>query len=238
MSPIRRSLFRFRAAWSNLARRPIDVRLRHEFNLWAEYGRGEGMERDHRVLAEHMMDSMKCQPHDRILDLACGEGWASRLLARRFGPAIQVTGIDIADEMVRRARRKSLGYPNVEIRCGSARCIPYPDGFFAKAFCIESFYYFEGQQEVLRELRRVLRPNGELFLLLCLYSDNPGSLSFPQQLRVPVHLRGAADYESLLRVAGYRNIEVEELVADHAGRSKPGFHDRALIIRGQTPKGT
>ncbi len=53
---------------------------------------------------------MKLKPGDKVLDLGCGAGWASRLLAQAVNdPANpgQVVGLDVSDEMIRRARAAS-----------------------------------------------------------------------------------------------------------------------------------
>jgi ubiquinone/menaquinone biosynthesis C-methylase UbiE len=80
--------------------------LRHEFNLWAEKGLGEGMELDHTWFTETALSRMSISSADRILDLGCGEGWACRLVATRLGDLCALVGLDVADEMVRRARTK------------------------------------------------------------------------------------------------------------------------------------
>src|SRR5947209_14716220 len=229
------SVFKFRVAWGMLTRKPLPVRLRHEFNLWAGNGRGERMERDHRPFTDRMFDTIDFAPDDRILDLACGEGWASRLLAERIGPGPQIAGIDIADEMVRHASLKSAAYPNLTVQCGPAHDLPFAADSFTNAFCIESFYYFDSQDLVLRELKRVLRPGGALFLVFCLYQQNPGSFGFLNWVRVPVHVRAIAEYQKMLENEGWSEITAEELVSDQASHNGPGFHDRALFLRARKP---
>ena len=225
------SVLKFRVAWGMLTRRPLPVRLRHEFNLWAGNGRGERMEREHRPFAERMLDLMEFSSDDHILDLACGEGWASRLLAGRVNSGSRIVGIDIADGMVERASIKSSGFPNLSFQCAQAHALPFPPESFTKALSIESFYYFENQEMVLRELMRVLRPGGELFLLFCLYQENRGSIEFPRWVRVPVHLRSISDYKRILEQEGWTAVTTREFVSPNASPQRPSFHDRALFIR-------
>ena len=56
--------------------------MRHEFNQWAEAGKGEEMENHHISITEQTLALMDLKPGERVLDLGCGAGWASRLLAR------------------------------------------------------------------------------------------------------------------------------------------------------------
>ena len=229
------SVFKFRVAWGMLTRKPLPIRLRDEFNLWAGNGRGERMEREHRPFTERIFSQIQFRADDRILDLACGEGWASRLLANSIPHDVEITGVDISDEMIRRAAAKSCAFPNMAFCCGPAHSLSFPPESFTKAFCIESFYYFENQELVLRELKRVLRPGGELFLVFCLYQQNPGSFGFLNWVRVPVHVRAIAEYERMLENEGWTEVEAEELVSDEISHNGPGFHDRALCLRARKP---
>jgi arsenite methyltransferase len=233
---LQNSVLKFRVAWGMLTRKPLPVRLRHEFNLWAGNGRGERMEREHRPFTDQMFDAIEFAPDDRILDLACGEGWASRLLAGRVGSCCQIVGVDIADGMIQRASFKSEAFPNLSFQCGQAHALPFFSNSFTKAFCIESFYYFESQEMVLRKLMRVLRPDGELFLLFCLYKENLGSLEFPDWVRVPVHLRSISEYKRILENEGWEDVKTQEFISDTASQEHPGFHDRALFIRAKKPR--
>ncbi len=62
-----------------------DERLRQEFNEWAEQGKGEEMEHHHISITEQTLAMMKLKPGDKVLDLGCGAGWASRLHGQGSG---------------------------------------------------------------------------------------------------------------------------------------------------------
>lgn len=232
----RRTRYKLRMLWSRVRREPLDVRLRLFFNFWAQHNRGEQMERDHLHLTEKTIQKMQLSSDDRILDLACGEGLAARLTARALsGPGHRVLGLDISDQMLRRARIKSKDFDDVAFVCASAEYIPCRDGFFTKIISIESFYYFEHQERVLSELFRVLAPSGWLFLTICHYADRPESLAFLQKLRVPTHVRSAAEYRAMLERGGWAQVAVEELIREPSADRVPSVHDRALLLIGQRP---
>ena len=187
-----------------------EKKLQTEFNEWAEAGRGDEMERHHMPIFEPTLPLMDVKPTDRVLDLGCGSGWATRLVAKRLHPK-KIVGIDISDEMVRRAEEQSKGITNIEFRQGAAEKIPLPDGSIDKIFSIESFYYWPDQMAGLKEVKRVLTPGGKLFMLINLYKDNHYSLRWADELKVPVHALSQAEYIDLLTKAGFSGAEARRV---------------------------
>jgi ubiquinone/menaquinone biosynthesis C-methylase UbiE len=94
---------------------------------------GEPSSRHHR---ENDAAHGSLRPGERILDLGCGSGWATRLLARMVGEGPQgfgqVVGIDISDEMIRQARAASKEFDNVMFVVGIAAQIPWEENFLRK----------------------------------------------------------------------------------------------------------
>jgi len=222
-----------RVWWSSITRQRLDVRLHHEFNLWAEKGVGEGMDNPHRRIIELTVPRMELAGNDRILDLACGAGLASRLMASRH--ATRVVGMDISNGMLRHARNQSAQFQNISFTCGSAEHVPFPDNFFTKVLSVEAFYYFEHQDRVLAELQRVLAPQGRLFLLICLYSDHKDSLATVDNVDVPVHVRSIAEYKAMLGQGGWIDISFEEFIRQPQPGRKSDVHDRALLLTARKP---
>lgn len=187
-----------------------DKNLQQEFNQWAAAGRGDEMEAHHSDIAEQTIALMQINPTDRILDLGCGTGWASRRLARLASQG-EVTGIDVADEMLRRGEQASQGIGNVRYLWGSAENIPGPDNSFDKVLSIESFYYYADQGKALDEVRRVMKPGGRLFILINLYKDNHYSLRWVKELKVPVQALSEAEYIGLLKKHGFTAVGAQRI---------------------------
>jgi len=187
-----------------------DQKLQQEFNQWAAAGRGDEMEDHHSDITDQTIALMNIQPTDRILDLGCGTGWASRRLARMAG-AGEVVGLDVADEMLHRAEEASTEFNNIRYVWGSAENIPALDSLFTKVLSVESFYYYADQNKALRELRRVMASEGQLFILINLYKDNHYSLRWVGELKVPVQALSEAEYISLLERHGFRNVEAHRI---------------------------
>ena len=186
-----------------------DEQLRQEFNQWAEEGKGEEMERHHISITEQTLAMMGLRPGQRVLDLGCGAGWASRLMAQVVGGGEkpgQVVGLDVSDEMIRRARAGSREYDNIMFVVGSALQIPWEENFFDKVLSVESFYYYADQDRALAELFRVMAPLGELFILINLYRDNHYSLRWVEELKVPVTVRSESEYVELLKKHTFQEV--------------------------------
>ncbi len=74
---------------------------------------------------------MALKAGDRVLDLSCGVGWATRLLAEAVeGGQGMAVGMDISDEMIARARAASRDLENVLFAIGPADEIPWRDEYF------------------------------------------------------------------------------------------------------------
>jgi ubiquinone/menaquinone biosynthesis C-methylase UbiE len=187
-----------------------DQKLQQEFNQWAAAGRGDEMEDHHSDITEQTLALMDLQPADRVLDLGCGTGWASRRMAR-IVTAGEVVGLDVADEMLRRAELASPGVRNLRYLWGSAESIPAPDDHFSKVLSVESFYYYADQGKALDELRRVLAPGGGLFILINLYKDNHYSLRWAQELKVPVQALSESEYVAFLSKHSFHGVEARRI---------------------------
>ena len=183
-----------------------DEHLRTEFNDWARAGKGESMERGHRPVGEQAIALMNLPVNASVLDLGCGSGWASRLMAQTAKEG-RVVGIDISDEMVRVARESSLQFPNIEFQVASAEKLPFADGEFSHAFSMESLYYYVDIPQALREIARVLNTGGHFSCVVDLYEESKPSHQWIEQLKVPVQLLSTAQYRSLFKEAGFVNVE-------------------------------
>jgi len=192
--------------------------LRNEFNQWAEAGRGEEMERHHLDITEKTLRHMELRPGERVLDLSCGTGWATRILARMVGDGPegfgQVVGVDISDEMIRHARAASRDFDNILYVWGASHQIPWEENFFDKVLSVEAFYYYPDQERTLAELFRVMAPRGRMFILINLYRDNPYSLRWVDELKVPVTVRSGAEYVELLKAHAFENVQALRIPDD------------------------
>ena len=211
----------------------MDERLRLEFNDWARAGRGDGMEKSHRPVGEQAIELMAIPAGARVLDVGCGSGWASRLMAAKAASG-RVVGIDIADEMIKLASQTSAAFANVEFHVASAEKLPFSDGEFSHAFSMESLYYYADMAAALREIRRVLEPGGVFVTVVDLFKENPPTAQWVEDLNVPVQFLSIAEYRSLFERAGFVNVldrrlyDPAPIPADYNGGSFKSREDYVL----------
>ena len=194
--------------------RAPEVQLREEFNRWAEAGRGEEMEESHLPIVEPTLALMDLQPADRVLDVGCGSGWLVRRLATLV-PDGSVMGIDVSDEMIRRAQLASAGVSNTRFLQGTAEEIPAPTDSFTKVLSVESAYYWHDPAHGLREIFRVLRSGGSAWILINFYRDNPDCHQWQIHYQIPTHLLSAAEWQDRFTSAGFGNVS-HRRIPDHS----------------------
>jgi SAM-dependent methyltransferase len=183
----------------------MNQQLREEFNRWAEAGRGEGMEHEHLPIVEPMIEMMGLRQDESILDAGCGTGWLCRLLARK-APDGHVLGIDVADEMIRRAREASAGFDNVTFAPGGVESIPAEAESFTRAVSVESAYYWPRPAQGLQEISRVLKPGGSAWVLINYYRDNLYCHQWGAVFTIPTHLLSAEEWAALFTQAGLTGV--------------------------------
>jgi len=105
------------------------------------------------------------EPIEAALDVGTGTGAAALAIAERF-PSARVVGVDIAPEMVERARQKSRDRENLAFDVGDASALPYDDASFDLVTAANMIPFFD-------ELARVVRPGGTLVVAFSLGPQTP-----------------------------------------------------------------
>jgi SAM-dependent methyltransferase len=189
----------------------LQDRIRREFNQWAESGRGRGLEKRHWETTRQLIELMQVREYDNVMDLGCGVGWATRVLAQKASRGI-VLGIDLSDQMIAQARKEYRNPPNALFLVADASGIPSVDAFFDSLLSVESIYYYPGLDLAFHEVHRVLKPGGRAFFLISYYKENPYGHQWPKYIDIPVHLLGTHDYIAVLKSAGFRTVTDRRLV--------------------------
>jgi SAM-dependent methyltransferase len=199
---------------------------------WERSARGWGArapELQGRVapISHWMVDAIRPQPGQTILELAAGPGETGFLAAELIQPAGKLISTDFAPAMVEQARARAaeLGVDNVEFRHMDAESIDLDTGTIDGVLCRWGYMLMTDPETALRETRRVLRPLGRVALAAWSAPDanpwvtiagevvrdaanapapdpgGPGMFSFAPPGRV----------EELLSMTGFTDIEIEPM---------------------------
>ena len=103
-------------------------------------------------------------PGERVLDLGSGAGTDSLIAAQMVGEQGRVTGIDMTQEMLAKARAAAaeMGATNVEFVEGEAERLPFPDASFDVVISNGVIDLVPDKDAVFTELFRVLAPGGRI----------------------------------------------------------------------------
>jgi len=180
--------------------------LREAFNRRAIHS--PRLEYRHPKIIDQTFAAMNVARSARALDIGCGSGWATRRLAK-LAPDGLAVGIDVADEMVRLARRLSVELENAFFSSGSADEIPWQEDFFTIILSVDSAIFWPDPQAAVREVWRVMARGGRFFVLNSYYRENPLHSFWETVYRAqypPVHLKGEAEWGELFANSGFQSV--------------------------------
>lgn len=147
------------------------------------------------------IELLNIQPCDRILEVGFGSGVTIQLLSRIAVDGF-IAGIDRSETMVQQASYRNasaIRQGQVELKHGSVAHLPYGNESFDKAFASNSHFFWSEPIECLKELRRVLKPDGLI------------ALSWqPLWAKTEAMVKESADQAvQQLTAAGFRQVRLE-----------------------------
>jgi ubiquinone/menaquinone biosynthesis C-methylase UbiE len=124
------------------------------------------MARMNRTCAAWIIDLLQVRPADKVLEVGFGPGVGIQLLTSSASAAY-VAGVDPSKEMVSQAttrNKKAIENGRVDLRHASVASMPFADNSCDKALAINSMQVWPDAIAGLREMRRVIKPGGEVAL--------------------------------------------------------------------------
>jgi SAM-dependent methyltransferase len=159
------------------------------------------------------LELMDPDEKDHILEIGFGSG---RLISE-IVPMVEkgkVCGIDLSDEMVEVAARNNAKWVSngkLEIQKASIEEIPYPDHCFDKVFTCNTLYFWPEPLENIREVKRVLNPNGQFF---CAFRDKElmesKSSAVTDNRDIFENLYQPEDVRQLFREGGFEDVALHK----------------------------
>jgi ubiquinone/menaquinone biosynthesis C-methylase UbiE len=170
---------------------------------------------------EMMLDLAEVRTGSRVLDIAAGTGDQTLMVAQRVGPAGYVLATDISASMLKLAddAAREVGLTNVETRVMDAENIDLDADFFDAVICQLGLFLFSHPAEVLRSMRRVVKPGGKIAALVFSTAEkNPYQGILMSVARrfgsapLPLFSLGETDLlENTFRESGLRDVIVREV---------------------------
>jgi ubiquinone/menaquinone biosynthesis C-methylase UbiE len=167
-----------------------------------------------RAATAHLAKALTFQTGQKILDVGCGIGGATRFFAQNYD--LHVTGIDLTESYIEAATTLSaaVGLSNsVRFMTGNALSLPFENETFDGAYSIHTAMNIADKAKLYQEIRRVLKRGAIFGLYDILHSENPAPLDFPVPWASSTKmsfLSSIGELKSFLVDAGFEILESED----------------------------
>jgi ubiquinone/menaquinone biosynthesis C-methylase UbiE len=149
-----------------------------------------------------------------VLDIGCGSGGIALSLVADYGAAC-VTGIDVEDTVLRKARGRAAARGlegRVEFRKVAPGPLPFPDGRFDLVFSKDAIVHIPDKTAVFADIHRVLKPGGQLAMSDWLISHDgepsPEMKHYFEQEGLSFGMASPETYRRALLAAGFENVRL------------------------------
>jgi SAM-dependent methyltransferase len=119
-----------------------------------------------------------------ILEIGCGTGEFSRLLAKR---ADRLLAIDLSPKMIERAKQNSEGYVNIDYQIADITNWQFPFEEFDAIASIATFHHLP-IENLLPQIEKALKPGGKLLILDLIESETTIQDIFEDAIAIPSNL--------------------------------------------------
>ena len=139
----------------------------------------------------------------KLLDVSCGTGEFLRVLHEQR-PSLQLYGIDLAEGMLQRARKKLP--PAVKLSVAKVQKLPFKENTFEYVTSTEAFHHYEHQAQALFEMKRVTKSRGKVIVVDVNFFSSGIHWLFKRLEPGCVKMNSKTEMRQLFEEAGFRNI--------------------------------
>ncbi len=150
---------------------------------------------------------------DRFLDIGFGGGYLLKKAIPQVSRGL-VAGLDVSPVMVDACRakfQKLIQAGKIDILCGQAERLPFPDAYFTKVSSVNSLFYWDNTQQGIAEIFRVLQSGGRIVLTFTERKDieNKGFSQYG------ITTFDTEEVQQMLVRAGFRDIKEKKDFDQH-----------------------
>ena len=155
-----------------------------KWDKWAETFDNRSLKYDYLRSAQMgVISLLKLSENVSMLDIGCGTGWALGQAARITAGKGSFYGLDLSEKMIEKAKINFKGRENFHFIKANAEEIPLEGNQFDIIICTNSFHHYLHPDKALREMHRLLKPSGKVYIL-----DPPADLWIARALGKIFHL--------------------------------------------------
>ncbi len=196
-------------------------------------------------ITDILFDRLKGLSASNVIDIGCGTGSTSIRLAETVAKDAFVTGIDISEPMIEKARDKSANYTNVSFVTADAQTFKFEPGKFDAAVSRFGVMFFEDSLKAFANLRSAMEP-GSMLIFVCWapYEDNeffslpletvldfvPAEYEFLANAPGPLAFSDKQYLSGVLQSSGFSNCQIE-VVKTTLDTADTPEEDAALLMQ-------
>jgi ubiquinone/menaquinone biosynthesis C-methylase UbiE len=162
----------------------------------------------------------------KILEVGCSTGYITRYLAKKFD--CEIIGIDLGDLVLEIAREETqkLNLTNISFQTGNVEKLPFPDNSFDIVFGEAITALVANPVQVLKEYKRVLKPNGKI-ATLDLFMKESLSEEFVKEISnimsnvigTQIRIKTFQEWEQIFTESGFSGTKIDQYYDDIFKRS-------------------
>lgn len=168
------------------------------------------MNKEHSELTDWGLGYIEIEKKHKILDVGCGGGKTISKLCQKISNG-KVYGIDYSQLCVEKSKKfnyKSVLCGKAKIRQASVSELPFEDDSMDIVTAIETYYFWKDKLNDLKEIKRVLRPNGQIAMIFEMLKSESNPAKW-KEIEKMLNIEAVSEDEmkSILNQAGYENIK-------------------------------